>query len=194
MLIDGRDHSDHGGDHDGGHDDGHGRGSPSGWVERFASLAPAGLVVLDIACGSGRHTRLFLDRGHEVVALDRDVSGLDDLDGSPGLEAVEVDLEDGTPLPVLGRRFGAVVVTNYLYRPLLRDLLSLVAPRGGILIYETFSAGNERFGRPTRPDFLLKPGELLDLVRGQLHVVAYEDVVVSEPRPAAVQRIVATRG
>ena len=167
------------------------RGDPSAWVARFAGCVPAGGTVLDLACGGGRHTALFLDRGHPVVALDRDVSGLADLDRA-GLEAVEADLEDGGPFPLAGRRFAGVVATNYLYRPILPDLVAAVAP-GGVLIYETFARGNERFGKPSNPDFLLAPGELLEAVRGHLRVRAYEDLVVREPRPAAVQRICAER-
>jgi SAM-dependent methyltransferase len=165
---------------------------PSPWIVRFASLVPATGPVLDVACGTGRHTRFFLSRGHDVVAVDRDLSGIDDVRGHPRLEALEVDLEDGRPFPLLGRAFAAVVVTNYLHRPILGGLASVVAP-GGVLVYETFARGNERFGRPGRPEFLLEPGELLDAVRGELRVVAFEDVVVDEPRPAAVQRIAAVR-
>jgi len=148
--------------------------------------------VLDLACGGGRHGRFFLARGHPVVALDRDVSGLADLRGTAALEIVEADLEAGRPFPLAGRQFGGLVVVNYLYRPLLPALVAAVAP-GGALIYETFALGNERFGRPSNPDFLLRPGELLEAVRGALRVVAYEDRVVRRPRPAAVQRICAVR-
>jgi len=147
---------------------------------------------LDLACGAGRHTRLFLERGCRVLAVDRDVSALADLRGDPHLEVLEIDLECGPVRPFAGRRFGAVVVVNYLHRPLLADLVDSVAP-GGLLLYETFAAGNERFGRPRNPDFLLKPGELLDAVRGRLRVLAYEDLEISDPRPAAVQRIAAQR-
>jgi len=165
---------------------------PSAWVTRFgASVAPGG-EVLDVACGGGRHTRWFLDRGHSVVAIDRDLSGVADL-GVRGVELVEFDLEVGAPLPTAGRTFAAVIVTNYLWRPILDDLVRAVAP-GGWLLYETFARGNERFGHPTNPDFLLRPGELLELARAHaLHVVAYEDVVVDVPRPAAVQRLAASR-
>jgi SAM-dependent methyltransferase len=172
--------------------DRHGAHDASPWVVRFASLIPPGGQVLDVASGTGRHTRWFLDRGYDVVAVDRDVSGLDDIGEHDRLEMVEVDLEDGEPFPLRNRRFAGVVVTNYLYRPILDQLVSAVAS-GGALIYETFSAGNERFGRPTRPEFLLRPGELLDVVRGELRVVAFEDLVVDQPRPAAVQRIAAVR-
>jgi SAM-dependent methyltransferase len=164
----------------------------SPWVVRFASLIPPAGPVLDVASGAGRHTRWFLDRGHDVVAVDRDVSGLDDIREHDRLEVVEVDLEDGEPFPLRDRRFAGVVVANYLYRPILDQLVSAVAS-SGVLLYETFAVGNERFGRPTRPEFLLQPGELLDVVRGQLRVVAFEDLVVDHPRPAAVQRIAAVR-
>jgi SAM-dependent methyltransferase len=166
--------------------------APSAWVARHLPEVAEGGDVLDVACGSGRHARLFLERGHRVVAVDRDLSGLGDLFGHPRLEAVERDLEDGRPFPGAGRAFGAVVVVNYLHRPLLPELVGAVAP-GGVLIYETFARGNERFGRPARPAFLLGPGELLEAVRGRLRVVAYEDTVVREPRPAKVQRICAVR-
>jgi SAM-dependent methyltransferase len=159
-------------------------------VVRFAGLVPAGGAVLDLACGAGRHTRLFLERGHPVLAVDRDLSGIDDLGRHPQLETLEVDLEDGRPFPLRGRSFAGVIVTNYLHRPILTDLVSAVAP-DGVLIYETFARGQERFGRPRNPEFLLEPGELLEAVRGRLRVLAYEDLVVEEPAPAARQRICA---
>ena len=164
--------------------------APSPWVERFASLVAAGAPVLDVACGGGRHTRLFLARGHPVTAVDRDVSRLEPRPGTPGLTVVEADLETGGTWPLGDARFGGVVVTNYLHRPLLPALTAAVAP-GGVLIYETFAAGNERFGKPRNPDHLLRPGELLKAVRGKLKVVAYDDLEVSDPRPAVVQRICA---
>ena len=165
---------------------------PSPWITRFGpEVAPGGLV-LDVACGGGRHTRWFAARGHPVTAVDRDVSSVADLGGAPGVEIVECDLEDGSAWPFAGRAFAAVVVTNYLRRPILGDLVRSVGA-GGWLLYETFAAGNERYGPPKNPDFLLRPGELLDAVRHELRVVAYEDVVVQEPRPAAIQRIAATR-
>lgn len=167
-------------------------GAPSAWITRFVPLVPPGGLVLDLACGMGRHTRFFLDRGYAVVALDLDVSGIDDLDRHPRLERIEADLEDGRPFPLAGRAFAAVVVTNYLHRPLLPALVDAVAP-DGVLLYETFARGNERFGRPSNPDFLLTPGELLEAVRGRLRVLAYEDLTVADPRPAAVQRICARR-
>jgi SAM-dependent methyltransferase len=164
----------------------------SPWVERFADLVPAGGRVLDVACGDGRHARFFLERGHPVTAVDRDASGIADLSDDPGVEVLEFDLEVGKAWPLPGRVFETVVVTNYLHRPILPDIVGAVAP-GGVLLYETFARGNERFGLPRNPDFLLKPGELLDAVRGVLRVVAYEDLVVEEPDPKAVQRIAAVR-
>ncbi len=160
--------------------------TPSTWVERFAALVPTGEGVLDVACGNGRHARLFLDRGHPVTAVDRAMT----LDDTPGLARIEADLESGAPWPLGEQRFGGVVVTNYLYRPLFRTLIRSVAP-GGVLIYETFARGNERFGRPRNPDHLLERGELLDVVFGKLSVVAFEDVAVAEPKPAMIQRICA---
>ncbi|SMF33689.1 hypothetical protein SAMN06265365_111145 [Tistlia consotensis] len=164
---------------------------PSAWICRFAPLAPAGGAVLDLAAGSGRHSRLFLARGHPVTALDRSVADLERI-GDPQLEVVRADLEDGSPFPLAGRHFAAVVVANYLHRPLLPALVEAVAP-GGLLLYETFAQGNEAFGKPSNPAFLLAPGELLEAVRGRLRVLAYEDLTVAVPRPAAVQRIAAQR-
>jgi SAM-dependent methyltransferase len=162
----------------------------SPWVLRFAGLvAPCG-DVLDVACGTGRHARLFLERGHPVVALDRYNAGIVDLLGRADFEFVDANLEDGRPWPLGARRFAAVVVTNYLYRPLFPSLIDALAD-GGVLIYETFAHGNERFGRPSNPDFLLRPGELLAAVEGRLQVVDYEHGEVSTPRRAVVQRIVA---
>jgi SAM-dependent methyltransferase len=167
--------------------------APSSWVARFAALVPAGGTVLDLACGGGRHSRMLLRQGYRVVALDRDLSGVADLADAPGCERLAADLEDGSPWPLHGRRFEGVVVANYLHRPLLPRLVDSVAP-GGVLIYETFARGNERFGRPSNPAFLLAPGELLDAVRGRLQIVAYEHGVVTRPRPAVVQRLCAAAG
>ena len=159
---------------------------------RHLAEVPVAADVLDVACGSGRHARFLLDRGHRVTAVDRDVSGVADLAGHPRLGAVERDLEDGRPFPEPGREFAAVIVVNYLHRPLLPRLVEAVGP-GGALIYETFARGNERFGRPRRPAFLLEPGELLEAVVGRLRVLSYENAISAQPRPAAVQRICAVR-
>lgn len=144
---------------------------PSSWVARFAGLVPADGRVLDLACGGGRHGRLFLDRGARVTLLDRDVSWVGDL--ADRAEIVEADLEAGRPWPLEGRRFDAVVVVNYLHRPLMGRLVESVAA-GGILLYETYAKGNELYDRPRNPDHLLLPGELLDAVAGRLRVLAYE--------------------
>ena len=165
---------------------------PSDWVQRFLPLLPDSGEILDLACGRGRHSRLMVERDRHVVALDRDLSGLGKLAEHPLVEPIMADLEDGRPFPLAGRQFAAVIVTNYLFRPIFRALIAAVAP-GGLLIYETFACGNEGFGRPRNPEHLLQPGELLDQVHGRLRVLAYEDMIVTEPRPAAVQRICARR-
>lgn len=156
---------------------------------QWAGLVPPGATVLDLATGSGRNALFFASRGHQVTAVDIDVSRLPPTDN---VERVQADLENGDPWPLAGRRFGAAIVTNYLHRPLMSALLEAVEP-DGVLLYETFMVGNERFGRPSRPDFLLKDGELLDLVRGEFSVIAYEARLVSEPTMAMVQRIAARR-
>jgi SAM-dependent methyltransferase len=162
---------------------------PSPWIVQWAGLIGSGATVLDVAAGGGRHSRFLAKRGLKVTAVDRDIGALA---GHPDVEAIEADLENGSPWPLPGRAFGAVVVTNYLHRPLFPALLDALAP-GGILLYETFMEGNERFGRPSRPEFLLKDGELLEWVRGRLSVTAYEARMISEPRMAMVQRIAARR-
>ena len=168
----------------------HGPSEASPWVRRFADRIPAGGPVLDLAAGSGRHTRLFLDLGHPVTAVDRDVASLADLRADPAVRILSADLEDGRSWPLGDRRFAGVIVTNYLHRPLLPAIVAAVAP-GGCLIYETFAAGNERLGKPSNPEFLLRPGELLEAVHGKLTVLAYENLEVADPRPAVIQRIAA---
>jgi SAM-dependent methyltransferase len=167
----------------------HGFPEPSPWVARWADEIPPGSDVLDVACGGGRHTRLLAALGHRVIAVDRDARVGQWLADVPDAQIVIADLEgDAWPFP--GRHFGGVVVTNYLHRPLFPQLLDALAPRG-ILIYETFAAGNERFGRPSNPDFLLRNGELLELALGRLRVLGYEDVFTRLPHPAMVQRLCA---
>lgn len=165
---------------------------PSRWVRRWAHLvAPVG-AVLDVASGAGRHARLFVQRGHAVVALDRDAAALATMREVPGIETLECDLE-GAPWPLAPeRRFAAVVVTNYLHRPLMPRLIDALEP-GGVLIYETFAQGNETVGKPSNPAFLLAPGELLAVCMPALRIVAYQDGFLSQLREAFVQRICAVR-
>ena len=170
---------------------------PSSWVARHASLIPPPSLsrgpVLDLAAGKGRHTRYFKGLGHAVTAVDRDVSGLADLAGDAQISVIAADLEGGQPWPLEGQYFGGIVVTNYLHRPLFPKLAASLLP-GGVLIYETFGLGNERFGPPNNPDFLLKPGELLVFAETEgLVVRAYACGEVTEPRPAVLQRVVAAR-
>ena len=172
----------------------HGDEPASAWVRRWSHLAPAGGSVLDVACGRGRHARWFHSLGHRVTALDRSAEALAAI-GLPAerFETVLADIEGG-PWPLAGRQFDAVVVTNYLWRPLLPTLLGSLAP-GGVLIYETFAAGNETVGKPSRPDFLLQPGELLQLCQS-LRTVAYEDgfeTALAGTTARFVQRIAAVR-
>ncbi|MBM3524349.1 MAG: class I SAM-dependent methyltransferase, partial [Alphaproteobacteria bacterium] len=136
--------------------------APSAWVQRFLRGTAPG-QALDVAAGGGRHSRLLLGAGHRVVAVDRDVAALKAI-ADPQLEVVAADLEDGSPWPLPGRRFDLIIVTNYLHRPLFATLVEALAP-GGLLVYETFAVGNERFGKPSNPAFLLQPGELLDRLR-----------------------------
>ncbi|MGY0194519.1 class I SAM-dependent methyltransferase [Leptothrix sp. BB-4] len=163
--------------------------APSDWVLRHTRDLAPGRTVLDLACGSGRHVRWLAGQGHQVTALDRDAAALATLAGIAA-ERIEADIEAG-PWPLADRRFDLVVVTNYLWRPLLPAITACVAP-GGRLVYETFALGHEQFGRPSRPDFLLRPGELLGLADTQLQVGAYEDGLLDEPL-RRVQRVVLDR-
>jgi SAM-dependent methyltransferase len=165
----------------------HGMQEASAWVRRWSHLVPPGGTVLDVACGGGRHMRWFAGRGHAVTGVDRSPESL--VEAAQAGEVVPADIENG-PWPFAGRTFGGVIVTNYLWRPLLPDILATVAP-GGALLYETFATGNETVGKPSRPDFLLRPGELLQACSA-LRVVAYEDGFVDNP-PRFIQRIAAVR-
>ena len=162
----------------------------SAWVLRFAPLIRTGAEVLDLACGGGRHTRALAAAGHRVLGVDRDALALQSLRGLPGVRTLQADLENA-PWP-LHQRFGAVVVTNYLWRALLPQIVRSV-DEGGVLIYETFALGQQTVGRPARAEFLLRPGELLEAVRGELRVVAFEDGFQALPRPVFLQRICAVR-
>ena len=169
---------------------------PSAWVSRFADLIAHGLV-LDLACGGGRHTRLLAEMGHQVLAIDRDDSALMALQTSvsPAISTLCFDLEDEHAAthpdwPFTAGRFTGIVITNYLHRPLFDAIFASLA-EGGVLIMETFAVGNGRFGKPSNPAFLLAQGELLEMVRGKpdLRVIAFEDGYTEQPKPAMVQRI-----
>lgn len=164
----------------------HGSAEPSDWVQRWAHLIAPGGTVLDVACGSGRHMAYLAQRGHAVTGIDRDADAL--ASAAAHGTVVAADIENGL-WPLVGQTFDAVVVTNYLWRPLWQQILSSVKP-SGVLIYETFAHGQASVGRPSRPEFLLQPGELLR-VCADWHVVAYEHGVLSGPM-RSVQRIVAT--
>lgn len=169
----------------------HAAPEPSAWVLRFAPLLSPGARVLDLAAGRGRHARCFAGRGHHVLAADIDATALAALDGVPGVTTRVVDLETSR-WPLAGERFDAIVVTNYLHRPSFGAMLDALAD-DGLLIYETFAAGNERCGKPSNPAFLLERGELLDRVRGRLAVIAFEEGLVERPggECAVVQRLAA---
>ncbi len=169
--------------------DPHALAAPSSWVMRFVPLIQPGAQVLDLACGSGRHVRALAAQGFAMHAVDRDAQAVEPLRAMA--QVTVADLEAGA-WPLGESRFDAVIVTNYLWRPLLPRIVRMVA-EGGVLIYETFAQGNGSIGRPSNPDFLLRPGELLDAVRPHLRVVAYEDGFTVTPKPAFVQRICAVR-
>jgi len=164
----------------------------SPWVRRFAPLITKGGVVLDLACGSGRHSELMANMGHEVLAVDQDVTSIEVLQ-NPCIVPKTLNLEE-VSWPLAGSMFSAIVVTNYLYRPHLDELPKMLQ-KDGVLIYETFALGNGDFGKPSNPNFLLKPGELLTFAAHHgLKVVAYEDIYVDQPKPAMVQRLCAVKG
>jgi len=165
--------------------------APSAWVRRYAPLIAAGGTVLDLACGQGRHARHLAGLGYRVEAVDRDSAALAAVAGVTGVVTRCADLE-GSPWPYGAGRFDGIVVTNYLHRPLLPALLDALRP-AGVLIYETFALGNEKFGRPSKPEFLLRPGELLQWVEGRLQVLAFEQGQVDLPKPAVIQRICAVQ-
>ena len=161
--------------------------APSEWIAKWSHLLAPGATVLDVACGQGRHMQWFEGRGHPVTGVDCSPEATQA--ASAFGRTLTADIESG-PWPFAGQAFGAVVVTNYLWRPRMPDIVAAVAP-GGVLLYETFAAGNESVGKPSRPDFLLQPGELLAACR-ELRVVAYEDGFLDQP-PRFVQRIAAVR-
>jgi SAM-dependent methyltransferase len=161
-------------------------------VHRFAPLIPAAGQVLDVACGAGRHARLLAAKGYRVEAVDRDAQVLAALEGVLGIRTRIANLEGGS-WPYEAASFDGVIVTNYLHRPHFDALIDVLKP-GGVLIYETFMLGNEKLGKPSNPDFLLRSDELLERVRPRLMVVAFEQGRVASPKPAFVQRICAVGG
>jgi SAM-dependent methyltransferase len=166
--------------------------APSPWVVRYMTHIPLSGQVLDLACGSGRHTRLLAEGGFLVLAVDRNAEALGELQGVAGVTTAQLDLE-GEVWPLAGQQFTGIVVTNYLWRPRLPDLLALLAP-GGVLIYETFMLGNEAFGKPSNPDFLLRPGELREVAAtAGLREVAFVEGFTASPKPAMCQAICAVR-
>lgn len=168
----------------------HGTEAASAWVRRWSHLIPEGGAVLDVACGRGRHVRWFAGRGHPVTGIDRDPEAIAAIAPVTGPErALLADIENG-PWPLPARTFAGVIVTNYLWRPLLPQIVASVA-EGGVLIYETFATDHATIGKPSRPDFLLRPGELLTAASG-LRPVAYEDGFCENP-DRFVQRLVAVR-
>lgn len=169
----------------------HGTAPPSAWVRRFIPLIRPHGRVLDLAAGSGRHTLLLRERGLAVIAVDRDTAALAAFADDSACTIGTLDLEDDAPW-ALGQDYDGIVVTNYLHRPLFPALIAALAP-SGILICETFAAGNERFGKPSNPEFLLRPGELLDAFGTALAVVAFEQGIVESPKPAVIQRIAAAK-
>ena len=161
---------------------------PEDWVQRHMHLIPNGGAVLDLAAGRGRHSHFLADAGYKVTAADRDVSAFD---GLAGIRAVRIDLEADAG-PFADAEFAGIVVTNYLHRPLFSHLIDALA-EGGVLLYQTFAAGNEAYGRPKNPAFLLRPGELLDAFTPALTVIAYQHGIIGRPDPAVIQRIAAVK-
>lgn len=165
---------------------------PSPWIVQHAGIFCAGALVVDLACGSGRHARWLAARGHPVLALDRDAASLAALEAVPGIRTRCVDLESGA-WPLAGERYPAIVVTRYLHRPRL-SLIAEALEEDGILLYETFMVGNEAHGRPTNPDFLLRPGELREFADAAgLEVIDFAEGFQAQPTPAVVQAICARR-
>ena len=163
---------------------------PSEWVTRFSTLIAPGGEVLDLASGHGRHTKFLLENGFNVTSLDANISGLKKIADKNRLEIIEADLEKCGSWPLGQRRFAALIVTNYLHRPLFPHIIAALKDNG-VLIYETFAIGNQNFGKPSNPKFLLKPGELLTEVFGKLRIIAYEEGLFQTPKISVKQRICA---
>ena len=165
--------------------------APSQWIVRFASLIKSQGVVLDLACGSGRHAKWLAQQGYQVHALDRDAIATANMQSIDGISITTLDLETTEP-PTFEHSYDGIIVSRYLHRPLMTTLATILKP-GGILIYETFMRGNERFGQPSNPNFLLMPDELLNTYSPLLKVIDFEQGEISEPKPAMLQRICAQK-
>lgn len=172
--------------------DTHAAQTPSPWIVRCAPLIPAGGAVLDLACGAGRHARWLAAQGYRVEAVDRDAEALANLAGVPNVTTRCADLENG-PWPYYAHVFDAIVVSRFLWRPLFPQIFNCLAV-GGVLIYETFMEGQQRYGKPENPAHLLRPGELLDLVGKRFTVVAFEQGEIAGEKPQVLQRICVRRG
>jgi len=165
--------------------------SPSSWIVKFAPLIKSQGLVLDLACGSGRHAKWLAQQGYQVDALDRDPIATSSMQGIDGIRIQQTDLETTEP-PSFEHSYDGIIVSRYLHRPLLTSLATILKP-GGILIYETFMRGNERYGKPSNPDFLLMPDELLNTYSPLLNIISFEQGEVVEPKPAMLQRICAQK-
>jgi SAM-dependent methyltransferase len=170
----------------------HGGEAPSEWVARWAHLIAKGGEVLDLASGAGRHSRFLANLGFHITACDRNAEALASLAGVSRVTTECADLEDGSPWPFRDRAFAGIVVTNYLHRPLFPQIAAALAP-GGVLIYETFLSGNERYGKPSNPQFLLKRDELLEAFGRSLAIAGFEQGRVRRDKPALIQRLCAVR-
>jgi SAM-dependent methyltransferase len=148
------------------------------WIEKYATLLHAGSKLLDVACGYGRHAKFFAARGVDVTAVDRDETAIASLRGIENVRAElrDIEVEEGTATawPYAPNSFDAIVVCNYLWRPTFSAMLASIKP-GGVLLYETFMTGNERYGKPSRAEFLLRSNELLDLLHKDFTIRAYEE-------------------
>jgi SAM-dependent methyltransferase len=164
---------------------------PSPWIVKYASLIPEKGRVLDLACGNGRHAIWLAQQGYQVDAVDRDAQALSNMMGMDNIEVIVVDIEAGD-WPYSDLRYDGVIVSRYLYRPLLPALAEILNP-GGVLIYETFMTGNERYGKPSNPDFLLLPNELLEIYSPLLNIIDFEQGEMRTPRPVVMQRICAQK-
>ncbi len=164
---------------------------PSAWIVKFAPLTKSQGHVLDLACGSGRHAKWLALQGYQVDALDRDPIATSSMQGIDGIRIQQIDLESTEP-PNFEHTYDGIIVSRYLHRPLLTTLTAILKP-GGVLIYETFMRGNERYGKPSNPDFLLMPDELLNTYSPLLNVIDFEQGEVLEPKPAMLQRICAKK-